>query len=162
MTACVTCSPNHRSWRRPVPSLSHSLTHSVLDMYDDNLKKKISSVEEEVDDEDLQSLLRWALAGGLVIIYLLLVCIFGTPANGWIKAESSHIIISIHLLVSPSTHHFLSIHQLHHHHHEGNRYMIVVVVVFMIRLWWWRCSNEKDDNDECGDNEGDDDNDDRW
>jgi hypothetical protein len=29
----------------------------VLDMYDDNLKK-ISSVEEEVDDEDLQTLLR--------------------------------------------------------------------------------------------------------
>ena len=49
--------------------------------------------------------------------------------------ESSHIIISIHLLVSPSAHHFLSIHQLHHHHHhEGSRYMIVVVVVFMIRL----------------------------
>ena len=31
---------------------THSLTHSVLDMYDDDLKK-ISSVEEEVDDEDL-------------------------------------------------------------------------------------------------------------
>jgi hypothetical protein len=29
----------------------------VLDMYDDDLKK-ISSVEEEVDDEDLQTLLR--------------------------------------------------------------------------------------------------------
>jgi len=29
----------------------------MLDMYDDNLKK-ISSVEEEVDDEDLQTLLR--------------------------------------------------------------------------------------------------------
>jgi len=27
-------------------------------MYDDDLKKKISSVEEEVDDEDLQTLLR--------------------------------------------------------------------------------------------------------
>jgi hypothetical protein len=29
----------------------------VLDMYDDDLKK-ISSVEEEVDDEDLQTLLQ--------------------------------------------------------------------------------------------------------
>jgi hypothetical protein len=29
----------------------------VLDMYDDELKK-ISSVEEEVDDEDLQTLFR--------------------------------------------------------------------------------------------------------
>jgi hypothetical protein len=29
----------------------------VLDMYDDDLKK-ISSVEEDVDDEDLQTLLR--------------------------------------------------------------------------------------------------------
>jgi hypothetical protein len=29
----------------------------MLDMYDDDLKK-ISSVEEEVDDEDLQTLLR--------------------------------------------------------------------------------------------------------
>ena len=38
-------------------------------MYDDDLKKKISSVEEEVDDEDLQTLLRWALAGGLVLVW---------------------------------------------------------------------------------------------
>ena len=65
MTPCMTCSPYHRSWRRPSP---HWVTHSVLDMYDDNLKKKISNVEEEVDDEDLQTLLRWALAGGLVLV----------------------------------------------------------------------------------------------
>jgi hypothetical protein len=32
-------------------------THSVLDTYDDDLKK-ISSVEMEVDDEDLLTLLR--------------------------------------------------------------------------------------------------------
>ena len=42
----------------------------MLDIYDDDLKKKISSVEEEeVDDEDLQTLLRWALAGGLVLVW---------------------------------------------------------------------------------------------
>ena len=41
----------------------------MLDMYDDDLKKKISSVEEEVDDEDLQTLLRWSLVGGLVLVW---------------------------------------------------------------------------------------------
>ena len=37
-------------------------------MYDDDLKK-IRSVEEEVDDEDMQTLLRRALAGGLVLVW---------------------------------------------------------------------------------------------
>ncbi len=43
-----------KTLRPLIESLSiHPLTHSVLDMYDDDLKN-ISSVEEEdVDDEDL-------------------------------------------------------------------------------------------------------------
>ncbi len=41
-----------------IESLStHSLSHSVLGMYDDDLKKISSVEEEEVDDEDLQTLL---------------------------------------------------------------------------------------------------------
>ena len=38
-------------------------------MYDGDLKKISSVEEEEVDDEDLQTLLRWALAGGLVLVW---------------------------------------------------------------------------------------------
>ena len=44
MAACMTCSPYHRSLSSPIESLS-THTHYMMDMYDD-LKKKISSVEE--------------------------------------------------------------------------------------------------------------------
>jgi hypothetical protein len=38
-------------------------------MNDGDLKKISSVEEEEVDDEDLQTLLRWALVGGLVLVW---------------------------------------------------------------------------------------------
>jgi hypothetical protein len=40
----------------------------MLDMYDDDLKK-ISSVEEEVDDEDLQTLVVWSKPVPIQLLY---------------------------------------------------------------------------------------------
>ena len=55
---------NHMAWQYqlvPGPNwslLTHSLTHSLRAGHIDDDLKKVSSVEEEVDDEDLQRLLR--------------------------------------------------------------------------------------------------------